>query len=217
MDGIHDLGGLSGFGRVEREANEPVFHEVWEGRTCALVNLRPAELGIDEFRHAIERMPARRYLASSYYERWLTALETLLVEHGLVTEETLREARSRVRGDFTTSCDGREPRERGPRRGAKRPTSREPRYRAGDAVRADDRPRRGHTRLPRYARGKRGRIGEVYPTFVLPDTAAHGAGEHPEPVYAVLFDGRELWGDAGEERTVVSLDLFESYLEPVDG
>ena len=91
MNGVHDMGGMDGFGPVVREANEPVFHAGWERRLFAMVNLamRAAEVNIDEFRHAIERIPPGKYLASSYYERWLAALETLLVERGVITREEL--------------------------------------------------------------------------------------------------------------------------------
>src|SRR5260370_6718371 len=91
MNGVHDMGGMDGFGPVVHEKNEPVFHADWEGRVYALVGLarRAAQGNGDEFRHAIERIPPARYLASSYYERWLAAAETLLVEHGVVTREEL--------------------------------------------------------------------------------------------------------------------------------
>src|SRR5215469_6774006 len=91
MNGIHDMGGMDGFGAVAPEPNEPVFHADWERRVLGLVNtmMRSAGVNIDEFRHAIERIPPARYLASSYYERWLAAAETLLLEHGIVTHEEL--------------------------------------------------------------------------------------------------------------------------------
>jgi nitrile hydratase len=73
---------------------------------------------------------------------------------------------------------------------------------------------RGHTRLPRYARGKRGLVHLVHGVHVFPDAHAQGLGESPQPLYSVRFEARELWGDAGEPNQSVHLDLWESYLEP---
>jgi nitrile hydratase len=91
MDGIHDMGGMHGFGRVEAEAGEPVFHADWEGRVFALVSAVPfaALFGDDQFRPAIERIAPERYLRESYYAKWLEALTSLLVEHGWITPAEL--------------------------------------------------------------------------------------------------------------------------------
>ncbi|MFN8555885.1 MAG: nitrile hydratase subunit beta [Dehalococcoidia bacterium] len=89
-----------------------------------------------------------------------------------------------------------------------------PRFAAGDLIVTRTISPVGHTRLPRYARGKRGTIERVYGTFVFPDTNAHGKGEQPQPVYSVRFDGAELWGADAEPNQVVLLDLWESYLDP---
>ena len=87
-------------------------------------------------------------------------------------------------------------------------------FRAGDRVRTRNMHPQHHTRLPRYARGKTGVIEAVRDGFVLPDTNAHGQGENPEWVYTVAFDGRELWGDGADPALTVSIDAWESYLEP---
>jgi nitrile hydratase len=90
-----------------------------------------------------------------------------------------------------------------------------PRYHEGDAVRTLGTPRRGHTRLPAYARGKPGRIVAWHEGWVLPDSNAHGQGEHPQHLYTVAFSGADLWGPESEPGLTVCLDLFESYLEGV--
>jgi len=98
MNGIHDLGGMHGFGPVVREKNEPVFHADWERRVFGLLTATLAlqRWNIDEFRHAIERMEPAHYLESSYYEHWLHAIETLLVEKGVITEQELAARRAEL-------------------------------------------------------------------------------------------------------------------------
>ena len=98
MSGVHDLAGRSGFGPIEAEANEPVFHEEWERRVFALMVATVAgeEYNLDEFRYAIEQMERKEYLETSYYEHWLFAVERLLVEKGLISEADLRAARVKI-------------------------------------------------------------------------------------------------------------------------
>jgi nitrile hydratase len=94
MNGIHDLGGMHGHGPVAPEADEPVFHAPWERRAFAvmLAVFASGLYNVDEFRHAIERMDPADYLRSSYYEHWLHALETLLVEKGAIGASELSAA-----------------------------------------------------------------------------------------------------------------------------
>jgi len=217
MNGVHDMGGMDGFGPVVREANEPVFHAGWERRLFAMVNLamRAAGVNIDEFRHAIERIPPGKYLASSYYERWLAALETLLVERGIITREELV-----AKFDDPAEVGGAEvaiavrtvdPDAIKEKRGAKSPRAR---FLKGDSVRARNINPSGHTRVPRYVRGKRGVIARDWGVFVFPDTNAHHAGTKPQHCYSVEFAARELWGRSGNARERLLIDLWEDYLEP---
>lgn len=211
MDGIHDLGGMHGFGRVEVEADEPAFHAPWEGRVLAMMLrlLGGGYFNIDAFRHGIERMDPAHYLRASYYERWRESVERNLVEAGVVTRDELEARRRGVRAGAPARPAAPAP----PTPGLVREVERAPRYRRGDRVRARNLHPAGHTRLPRYVRGKRGRVALVHPAFVFPDTHAHGRGEQPQYVYNVRFDGRELWGDDAEPGTSVGVDLFESYLQ----
>lgn len=96
MNGIHDLGGMHGLGRIEPEPDEPVFHEPWERRVFGMMiaNFGGGQFNVDQFRHAIERMAPAHYLETSYYEHWLAALETLLVENGALTREELEARRA---------------------------------------------------------------------------------------------------------------------------
>ena len=219
MDGIHDLGGMHGFGRVEVEPDEPLFHARWESRVVGM--FVPLLVGgwfnLDAFRHGIETMDPLHYLEASYFERWRTSIESQLVRAGALSREEL-EARLRSLREGAQaqrSPSGAMASPGPPQQGFQRELSEAPRFRRAEAVRARNDHPPGHTRLPRYARGRRGRVERVYPAFVLPDTNAHGRGENPEYLYNVRFDGRELWGGSAESATSVSLDLFESYLEPV--
>jgi nitrile hydratase len=202
MNGVHDLGGMHGFGPVPVEPDEPLFHAAWEGRVLAMQGCgRRAHLyNLDEFRHAIERMPAARYLAAGYYERWLTAIETLLLEKGIVTPEELATG---------SSVRPAEPPEAPP---ADRPPLR-PRFAVGQAVVTRNTHPAGHTRLPRYARGRRGVVRSAHGPFLLPDTNARRSSRDWEAVYAVELPARELWGDAAAAADGVFIDVWESYLE----
>jgi hypothetical protein len=186
MNSVHDMGGTHGYGPVVVEQDEPVFHEPWEGRVYGMMRgLRAAGLfNLDEFRHAQERLPPGQYLSSSYYQRWLAALELLVSETGAeVRAETLPERHAA------------------------------PRFKPGDHVVTRNLNPPGHTRLPRYARSRRGVVESVHGPFSLPDSSAHHLGVDWEPVYTVRFDARELWGDQAEPRESVSIDLWQSYLE----
>ncbi len=216
MNGVHDMGGMDGFGPIVREANEPVFHAEWERRAYALVSLamRAAQANVDEFRHAIERMPPARYLASSYYERWLAAVETLLVEYRVVTREELlaKQDPSSDPALIANAIVARGPVPVKEKTGAKPPRAR---YAKGDRVRARNLNPAGHTRLPRYVRGKAGVIVRDWGIFVFPDTNAHHAGTKPQHCYSVSFDARELWGKSASSHERLYIDLWEDYLEPI--
>jgi len=190
------MGGMHGFGAVDRRLDEALFPEAWQGRVCALAGyaMGAGLANIDAFRHAIERMPPDRYLSDGYYGRWLYALETL--------------ARERLDGDTLP--------ERPETGSVTREVARAPRFAVGDEVRTWNRHPRGHTRLPGYARGRRGVIAEVHPACVYPDTNADGRGDSPEYLYTVSFESRVLWGDEAEAGTTVYIDLFEPYLEALE-
>lgn len=207
MDGIHDLGGVQGFGRIQHTANslsyKPVFHEDWEHLGYSLLFLGAAELGlfnVDELRHAIERMEPRQYLASSYYDRIVVGTASLFVEKGAITRQRLEEL---VGGAYPLALPP------GPGRAANPPQ--EP-FNVGDNVQVRDEFVSGHTRMPAYVRGKRGIV--VHRTtheWPFPDTVGHGLPCACEPTYHVQFTTQELWADAADAGTVV-VDLFGGYL-----
>jgi len=229
LDGVHDLGGMHGFGPVVREQNEPTFHARWEAIVAAM--MRSARMhrvfNIDEFRHAIERMPPEEYLTATYYERWLAAVSRLAVEKGLTTEQELeRRAAAGGTGDASPSASSG-PSPSVPGAGAVsdqsaitvaatsfRPATGTPRFQVGDPVVTIETHTKGHTRLPRYARGKHGVVHARHGFHVFPDSSAHGRGENPQPLYSVRFESDELWGSSGELSQAVYLDLWEGYLQP---
>ena len=221
MNGVHDLGGMDGFGPVVRQANEPVFHEPWERRVFGMMLATMAQgfYNIDELRHAIERMAPAHYLGSTYYEHWLSGLERMLVEKGRLSaneiENRLREIAQTAPKPAVGNPALADALLQGVYGGA--PSSRgagKARYRAGDPVRVRTMSPHGHTRCPRYVRGARGVVAHVHERFVFPDTNAHGGGERPQVLYTIAFASRELWGGDAEGRGKVHVDLWESYLEP---
>jgi nitrile hydratase beta subunit len=228
MDGVHDMGGMHGFGPVAREENEPLFHAEWERTVYSMSRAIRVQglINIDESRHGIERMPPAEYLASSYYERWLSSLERNLIDKGLITREELDQRRALLEEQPDTPRPHREDPDLIAKLQAallKRPSPEQalyqregpaPRFAAGDRVVTRNMHPQGHTRLPRYARGKHGTIHQVWGVFVFPDAHAHGQGEQPQPMYSVRFEGAELWGESTEAREHVYIDLWESYLQP---
>jgi nitrile hydratase beta subunit len=208
VDGVHDLGGMQGFGPVVVEADEPVFHHEWEGRTFgfAMGTLGAGGFNTPMFRHAIERMDPGHYLTSSYFEHWLTAVATLVVEAGMISRAELD---ARV-GAFPLACApavDADDVEIGRRAG-------EPRFAVRDAVRVRDLQFAGHTRCPRFIRGRAGVVVRIEPTAPVPEVEAHRRERLLEPTYGVRFEAAELWSDTNEANTAIHVDLYERYLEP---
>jgi hypothetical protein len=204
MEGVHDLGGRDGFGPVEAEVDEPVFHEAWEGRTfgLAIAAMASGRFNTPMFRHAIERMDPVHYLSSSYYEHWLTAVATLLTESGDVDLDGPRLSRPVS--------------PRAPEVGLEPPAT-TARFAVGDHVRVRDRRPFGHTRCPAYVRGRHGVVERVEPPANVPEIEAHRRELALEPVYGVRFTGTAVWGEAAEPSTSVHVDLYERYLDRAGG
>jgi len=219
MDGIHDLGGLQGFGPIRRETDEPVFHAPWEARVYALSCAAPyaVSFGDDQFRPAIEALDPVHYLRASYYEKWLEATVALLRDKGTLSDDELSGrvaprplpqavqplAAAAVPAAILAGASHARP--AGPGVAA--------RFKAGDRVRTRAHMRARHTRLPRYARGRNGVVESVQGVFLVADRNAEGDAT-PETLYTVVFDSRELWGAEAPAGDQLSLDLWDSYLEP---
>jgi nitrile hydratase len=216
VNGVHDMGGMHGLGPVTPEPEGPPFHAAWEGRVHAMSIASPTRGNIDEGRHQRELIPGPDYLRLSYYEKWFAGLSALLLKHGHVTEQELAAGRADPQAPKAT------PLLRAPdvtprlsRAGGSyvRDVAEPPAFRPGDVVRARNLNPTGHTRLPRYVRGRTGTVEAHYGAHVFPDSHAHGGGDDPRHLYRVRFAARELWGPQAAERDSVSLDLWEPYLE----
>jgi nitrile hydratase beta subunit len=216
MNGVHDMGGMHGFGKVEPEANEPVFHAPWEGRVLAM-NRAMGSVGlwnIDIGRFSREQLLPAVYLGSSYYRKWELGLEDLCVQHGLIGEDELAAGHAlhpaapvkRV----VTAAEVPKLLSRG---NFERPAPAPAKFKPGDRVRTRNINPPSHTRLPRYARGRAGIVECVRGCHVFPDSVVTGKGDDPHWLYTVVFDGRELWGADADPTVKVSIDAWEPYLE----
>jgi len=217
MNGVHDMGGMQDMGPIQYEKNEPVFHQRWEGRVFALTRAMRAwnKWNIDASRYSIELIPPADYLRVSYYEKWLAGLVRLLVKTGMVTATEIESGQpaSGVAKAVPALTPDKVPMiNRGEH--AKRNVAVAPRFQVGQRVRARNMNPLGHTRLPRYARGKQGTVDRDHGVYVFPDTNAELLGEKPQHIYSVRFTARELWGDAASPRDAVYLDMWDDYLEP---
>ena len=208
MNGIHDVGGMDGFGPVEVERDEPLFHHGWEGRVFGVATAAFAHriFTVHAFRFAIERMHPEHYLSSSSYEHWLTALATLLVERAVISGAELER---RAGGTVPLSRPA-------PALAVPEPESRAgaPRFDVGAAVRVVNAHPLGHTRCPRYVRGKRGVVVRVDRAFPLPDVAAHVERSCDGWTYGVRFEAREVWGPDAGANEAIHVDLWEHWLRP---
>ena len=217
MNGVHDMGGQQDMGPVVYEKDEPVFHASWEARIYALNRAMRAlrKWSLDTDRHALELMSPVDYLRMSYYERWLYRLEAQVVQYGLVSREEFESGQpapgsTNASPPLTLATSDRwldrgiassdDPRVR-------------PSFKVSQRVRARNINPTGHTRLPRYARGKTGVIVRDHGVYLFPDSNAHFQGEKRQHVYSVRFAARELWGASASPRDSMHLDLWDDYLE----
>ncbi len=218
MNGAQDMGGVHGFGPVQPEPNEPPFHAEWEKKALALVlAMGPAGgWNIDMSRSARENVPPGDYLSRSYYQIWIAGLERLMAERGLVLPEEIDAGRALyppkpVPRTLAAADVDKVLRRGGP---TERETKTNARFAMGDRVRAKNIHPTAHTRLPRYVRGHAGIVEAVRGCHVFPDTNATGAGEDPQWLYTVRFEGTELWGAESDPTVKVSVDAWEPYLDP---
>ncbi len=200
MDGFHDLGGRQGFGTVDRENRDP-FHEDWEVRVSALMGRLAAKhiMNMDEYRHAVERMEARHYVSASYFERTFTALATLCVEKGLITQDELNKAAGKTVQLSRPSAPGRTY------------NTELPDLKIGDHVLVKEEFVPGHIRMPAYIRGKKGVVVGVSPEYPFPDAAGHGLENAMQKTFDVRFRSSDLWAD-GAETAEVHVGVFHAYL-----
>jgi nitrile hydratase len=216
MDGIHDLGGIQGFGPVPVKTGDADFRDLkdWEKRMWGLArnNLAPG-ITIDWFRHGLERMVPADYLSFAYFNKWCTNYLMMMLDNGTITMEDIvrghvenpdlpAEAKSlddvltitrKADVSFETEAES------------------DPAFAIGDAVRTRRVITGDHIRLPRYARGFRGKIIARHGAHRLPDKGVHGI-EASEHLYTIAISASEIWDDEADARDEVTLDLWESYL-----
>jgi nitrile hydratase len=219
MNGIHDMGGMHGMGSVEYEPHEPVFHEAWEGRVCAMRRALAAcgKWTLDHTRDEIEHIPPADYIRMSYYERWLVSAIELTIKAGLISREELQTGKPATGSTRNTPALKPEdaagamtrPIVARPDAGVK------PKFKNGERVRTRNAHPTGHTRVPRYVRGKVGTIHKDHGIYVFPDSIVAGLGENPQHVYSVRFEAQELWGIEVSPRDAVYVDLWDDYLERI--
>jgi len=218
MNGIHDMGGMHGMGPIQHEKNEPVFHQRWEARAFAITRAMGGwgKWNLDAMRHQRELMDPAQYLTLSYYHKWVEAMIEFSVKTGLLTQaEADRAKRSKGSPKQVPPMHAEQARTLVAKGApAIRNVAAPQRFQPGQRVRARNINPTGHTRLPRYARGKTGTIDRDHGVYVFPDTNAHFQGENPQRVYSVRFDARELWGDQASPKDSVYIDMWDSYLEP---
>ncbi|MBP1154082.1 MULTISPECIES: nitrile hydratase subunit beta [unclassified Paenibacillus] len=220
MNGVHDMGGMQGFGPVIREENEPVFHADWEKKMRAMMVCldKNKVIKLDEVRYAIERVRPDYYLASSYYERWLIGLMILLLEKNVLNDDETREIRkifsiddqADLLGAFTQlkyvqDKEGITPEQ------TPEPS---PKFKPGDKILTKMIHSKAHIRLPGYAKGKYGVVKGIYGNYKLPESNVYSDQPYKEPVYVVEFNASELWGPHAPGKDKVLIDLWESYLDP---
>ena len=218
MNGVHDMGGMDGMGPIDPRKDDPPFHAYWEARAFAHL-LALGALGKwnnDAVRRCFESFAPSDYLRMRYFERWNAGLTKLLIETSVITTEEAASARADSSvakstpplraSDVASMIAKGEP--------YMRRIASLPRFGVDDLVHSRNVHPTWHTRLPRYARGKNGRIERCHGGFVFPDSNSRFAGEQSQYLYSVGFDAHELWGERGAARTTIYLDIWEEHLEP---
>jgi nitrile hydratase subunit beta len=216
MNGIHDLGGMQDMGPIHPTKAEPVFHAPWEGRVYAMWMAVPADWSISADRFQKELIPPLDYLRMSYYEKILTGLIDLMLKTQMVTQSEIQRGKPAAPAPKTAQVLKASEVASTVAKGS--PSSRNvaaaPHFHTGQRVRARNINPVGHTRLPRYARGKVGTVERDHGVFVFSDTDAQGLGEKPQHVYSARFVARELWGEHASRRDAVYVDMWDDHLEP---
>ncbi|WP_181168035.1 nitrile hydratase subunit beta [Mesorhizobium sp. B2-4-19] len=220
MDGIHDLGGMHGFGPVPVDKDDYVFKHEWQrrsfGLTQALAGTTP--YCADMHRFKIEKLLAIDYLQMDYFEKWAVATSELLKDAGLVSEAELSSGKKVFDVDLTRNTPATpEGLVEVMKSGAKLdfpPETSRPQFVVGETIRVSVNHASGHTRVPRYVRGKVGSIVADMGVFQFADTVAAGSGPHPQHCYTVEFTAGTLWGNGAERAgDRFYLDLAETYID----
>ena len=216
MDGIHDMGGMQGFGHVKPDTDTSNYVEEPGSRILGVdqASTKPIEIDLARWRYLIECMPPSEYLTTPYYSRWYTAVAIFYLSAGIVTLNELATGKSECAYDI-------KPKPSGPETVSKAihyinstevASKGNEKFHQNEAVMVRNSSCIGHTRLPRYTRGKIGNIDSFYGWHILPDSSANGENK-AEPLYSVKFRASELWPNEGHINDSIYVDMWESYLE----
>lgn len=216
MNGVHDMGGMECFGPIEPDPNEPIFHAEWEKRVLAMTVCMGAagEWNLDQGRFARESLPPVDYLSMGYYRIWLTALEQMLKQRDLVTEQELETGKSLVQSKPTKRVLLGADVEKAMLAGApvERAATQTAQFIKGESVQIKNQHKTTHTRLPGYVKGQIGIVHKVHGCHVFADDNARGSGENPQWLYNIRFNAEDLWGQPRTQAGFVHVDCWESYL-----
>lgn len=215
------MGGMHGFGIIERE--ELSYHHKWELRVHGISHVLAVPGG---GRFSLESLEPAQYLELGYYERWLQGRINTLLAASAITQEELDAAVEKYLKNPTQALPADDPKryeealhvnaERRMKAGAEveeEESFLQAEFSVGDWVIAKTIHPKGHTRLPRYVRGRRGKVITVYRPQKFQDDEPMSDQVGPQTMYAVRFDGKELWGKSAEVNSWVVLDMWEAYLE----
>lgn len=231
MSAAHDLGGVAGFGTIDR-SQQALFANEWEAKVFG-ITLACGMLGqwnLDQTRCAREQMQPADYLASTYYEHWLHGLEQLLVEHGMLSAAELQSGEAAGKGQLQAATAERVAEILGKGAPTILPAAAAPRFVNGEFVRVRSssvHAHKAHTRRPRYTHGCKGVIAFHHGAHIFPDKHAASGEKQPEHLYSVRFEARHLWHEADRvvsnkkdstenPSAAVYVDLFEPYLQAVN-
>ena len=220
MNSVHDLGGMDGLALVGRNQGPALKHQ-WErdiwGVAWSMLARQFTDRNWIFSRADLEAIPPHLYLSMPYYAKWLYAWERALVRAELVTWEELADPTTAAPAagstpfsaaaalQFLTNDVSFEV-----------PPDRAPRFRTGDAVTVRNEHPAGHTRAPRYTRGRRGMIEIHHGMHVFEDQLPRAQDPGPQHLYTVSFSARELWGSRGHPNDSIKVDLTEFHLEPAE-
>ena len=218
MNNVHDMGGMQGYGAIELEPQEPVFHHDWERRAFALIvaTNTAGQWNIDQSRAVRESLPPLQYLSNTYYQIWLDAFQKQLLGTGMISPQELSEAKASGPGLPGVKARSAQQLPSALRQGwpSERPATVAAAFSLGQRVRTIEAHPKTHTRLPAYCRDKVGIITGLHGMHVFPDKTALGVDE-AQWMYTVEFTGQTLWG-ADTSASSLSLNCWEPYLIGVD-
>ena len=219
MDGIHDIGGKQGYGPIEVDESEVPFHHDWEAREWGISRTaRVPGINIDWWRHCRELIMPEDYLGRPYFDSWAQTDFATYINAGLISLEEIKSgnvASDQFKNDGSPPVLNRDQAIQVDHDSATRfdaEVESDPLLTIGQKVITSSYGHSHHTRLPQYARGRRGTVHDYHGAHIFPDLSSQGEKTW-QHLYSIVFEGTELWAEDGRRNSKVYLDLWESYLE----